>query len=192
MPLIRDPAMRAGLYPKVEPLLDGLPQDARRPAARQGTRRAATCASSCPAAADADAGRGRGLSATAATSPARARRQQKNTAHGGDASRAIDGNKSGSYGDGGQTHTEEDTATRGGRSTSAPSCRSSRIVIYNRTDGDLGKRLDGFTLRSSTADRNDVFEQDEACRPRAARASTSSSAAAAPSGVDPPRGDDSR
>src|SRR2546425_649168 len=34
---------------------------------------------------------------------------QKNTAYGADASRAIDGNTSGSYGHGGQTHTSENT-----------------------------------------------------------------------------------
>ena len=37
--------------------------------------------------------------------------------------------------------------TRGGKSISAPSSPSSRSSIYNRTDGSLGKRLDGFTLK---------------------------------------------
>ena len=40
----------------------------------------------------------------------RGKATQKNTAHGGEASRAIDGNKSGDFGSGGQTHTEENTA----------------------------------------------------------------------------------
>ena len=51
---------------------------------------------------------------------------QKNTGYGGDASRAIDGNTSGNYSNGGQTHTEENTPNPGGKSTSAPSSRSSR------------------------------------------------------------------
>ena len=34
------------------------------------------------------------------------------------------------------------------------------IVIYNRTDGDLGKRLDGFSLRVLDRNRNDVFHKD--------------------------------
>ena len=34
------------------------------------------------------------------------------------------------------------------------------IAIYNRTDGDLGKRLDGFTLKVLDNARKEVFRKD--------------------------------
>ena len=86
---------------------------------------------------------------------------QSSTAHGGDASRAIDGNKSGTYGDGGQTHTQEGNDNPWWEVDLGRECPIESIVIYNRTDGDLGTRLNGFTLRCSTRNRNVVFEKDE-------------------------------
>ena len=44
---------------------------------------------------------------------------QKNTAHGGDPARGIDGNTNGTYGDGGQTHTAENTPDH---CVTAPAC----------------------------------------------------------------------
>ena len=34
-------------------------------------------------------------------------------------------------------------------------------MVYNRTDGDLGKRLDGFTLTVLDADRKEVFRKEK-------------------------------
>src|SRR5262249_25041108 len=110
MPLVRDPVQRAALYPKVEPLLNGLPKDLAGQAGNgksvlgrfvrielPGRRRTLTLA-------EVEVySKGRNVAL-------QGRASQKNTAYGGDASKAIDGNKSGQYGDGGQTHTVEDTA----------------------------------------------------------------------------------
>ena len=50
MPLIRDPGQRASLYPRVEPLLDGLPKELAAGSGKpQGGARALRAASSCPA-----------------------------------------------------------------------------------------------------------------------------------------------
>ncbi len=97
----------------------------------------------------------------------RGKARQSTTAHGGVASRAIDGNRSGSWKAGGQTHTKE-----GGR---APwwelDLGSERpveaIVVFNRTDSaSLGKRLDGFTLRVLDASRRTVFRKTGIPAPR--------------------------
>ena len=109
MPLVRDGNLRASLYPKVKPLLHGLPGVPGRAGEGEADSRAATCGSSCPAR------RTLTLAEVEVLSDGRnvarqGRATQKNTAHGGDAQKAIDGKTAGAYGAGSQTHTEENTA----------------------------------------------------------------------------------
>jgi putative heme-binding domain-containing protein len=156
MPLVRDPGQRAALYPKVEPLLAGLPRElAGTPQARAvlgryvrielpGRRRTLTLAEVEVYSDGRNVARG-------------GKASQKNTAHGGRAGRAIDGNTAGSYGGGGQTHTQEDTEDPWWQVDLGAEYPIDRIVVYNRTDGDLGRRLDGFTLEVLDAGRNVVF-----------------------------------
>ncbi len=59
--LIRDPSLRASLYPKVEPLLNGLPKSLASSASqRQGDLRSVRPDRAARAAEDPDPGRGRG------------------------------------------------------------------------------------------------------------------------------------
>jgi putative heme-binding domain-containing protein len=159
MPLVRDPGLRAALYPKVEPLLNGLPKELASQAGNgkavvgrfvrielPGRRRTLTLA-------EVEVySNGRNIAL-------QGRASQKNTAYGGDASKAIDGNKSGQYGDGGQTHTEEDTGNPWWEVDLRGEVPIESIVVYNRTDDGLGKRLEGFTLRVLDKDRKAVFER---------------------------------
>src|SRR5690606_18099323 len=69
---------------------------------------------------------------------------QSGVAHGGEAKRAIDGNTQGSYNAGGQTHTPEDRPNPWWEVDLGAEYPIDAITIYNRTDGDLGNRLDGF------------------------------------------------
>ena len=84
---------------------------------------------------------------------------QSSTASGGDASRAIDGNKSPSYNDGGQTHTSEKRAKSAwweldfGRAGPIEA-----VEIWNRGES-LGGRLEGFTLTLLDNERKPVFEK---------------------------------
>ena len=78
---------------------------------------------------------------------------QKNTASGGDAGRGIDNNTSGNFGAGGQTHSEENTANPWWEVDLGTEIPIEKIVVYNRTDDSLGKRLDGFTLLVLDRDR---------------------------------------
>jgi putative heme-binding domain-containing protein len=160
MPMVRDPEQRAALYPKVEALLSGLPKELQTP---ENTGKAVLgryVRVELP-------GRSRTLTLaevevySGGKNVARAgKATQKNTAHGGDAARGIDGNTSGRYGDGGQTHTEENTSNPWWEVDLGAEYPITSVVIYNRTDDGLGKRLDGFTLRVyDAAHRTVLFER---------------------------------
>jgi putative heme-binding domain-containing protein len=159
MPLIRDPSLRARLYPKVEPLLHGLPEElsAVGPTGEikkgryvrielPGRRKTLTLA-------EVEVYRdGRNIALQGKAS-------QKNTANGGDASKAIDGNVSGVSGDGGQSHTQENTSNPWWEVDLGAEQRIDSIVIYNHTERNLGKRLNGFTIQVLDAARRVVFEK---------------------------------
>jgi putative heme-binding domain-containing protein len=158
MPLIRDPALRAGLSPRIEPLLRGLP--ASLASAHQGRgstgryvrielpRRGTLTLAEVEVYSD-----GRNLARQGKAS-------QKNTSNGGYASRGIDGNTSGSYGDRGQTHTEEMTANPWWEVDLGAEFPIDEVVVYNRTDGQLGRRLGNFTLTVLDAGRNVVSRKE--------------------------------
>ncbi len=160
MPLVRDPSQRAALYPKVLPLLDGLPKElATGPKGKGVSGRYVRI--ELP-------GRQQTLTLaevevlSGAKNVARqGRAMQKNTAHGGDAAKAIDGNKSGKFGDGGQTHTEENTNNPWWEVDLGSEQPVDEVVVWNRTDDGLGKRLDGFTLKVLDGKRNVVFAQEK-------------------------------
>jgi putative heme-binding domain-containing protein len=159
MPLVRDPAHRTALYPRVAALLGGLPREL---APKGGSDKAVL-------------GRyvrvelpGRRKTLTLAEVEVysdgvnvarRGKASQKNTAYGGDAGRAIDGNTSGTYGGGGQTHTQENTASPWWEVDLGAEFPIERVVVYNRTDGGLGSRLQGFTLQVLDQARGVVWQK---------------------------------
>jgi putative heme-binding domain-containing protein len=165
MPLIRDPSARSSLYPKVRALLDGLPKNLAPDGPKSkgtigryvrieipGKRKTLTLA-------EVEVySEGRNVARQGKAS-------QKNTGHGGDASKAIDGNTQGSFGAGGQTHTEENTDNPWWEVDLGSELPLEAVVIYNRTDGGLGKRLDGFTLKVLDAGRHTTFEQKKQAAP---------------------------
>ncbi len=161
LPLVADASVRATLYEKIEPLVHGLPPGAAKP---QGT-----------------SGRfvrvelpGKGTLTLAEVEvysggqnvARNGRANQKNTGAGGDASRGIDGKKSGSFGDGGQTHTEENTGKPYWEVDLGDEYPIERIDIYNRTDGSLGNRLNNFTLLVLNAQRQEVYRKDQNPAPK--------------------------
>lgn len=158
-PLVKDLALRGELYDRINPLLDGLPKELAReretPAAPIGRyvrielpgRRTLTLAEVEVYHAGQNIAR-----AGKAT--------QKSTAFNGEASRAIDGNTSGRYGDGGQTHSAENFADPWWEIDLGKQQPIESVVVYNRTEGDLGKRLDGFSLIVLDQDRRVVFQRD--------------------------------
>jgi len=156
---------RASLYPRLLPLLDGLPNSLGGPKPKKGIegryvrvelrgqRRTLTLAE-VEVFSD-----GRNIAPLGKAS-------QKNTAYGGEAKRAIDGNKDDSYGDGGQTHTEENTANPWWEVDLGSEVPIESIAVSNRADGDLYKRLDRYTLKVLDARKTVVFEADNLPAPR--------------------------
>lgn len=159
MPLIRDPGLRAVLYPKVEPLLNGLPAELAATQPRNKGIMGRFVRIELP---------GRNKTLTLAEVEVysdgrnvarQGKATQKNTSNGGDAAKAIDGNKSGIFRDGGQTHTEEGTSNPWWEVDLGAEFAIDSIAIYNRTEDNLGKRLEGYTLRVSDGAKKTVFEQ---------------------------------
>lgn len=84
---------------------------------------------------------------------------QISTASGGDAGRAIDGNKSPSFNDSGQTHTSQNIKNPWWELDLGAENPIGSVSIWNRGDGDLGRRLDGFALQLLDSKRRVLWEK---------------------------------
>jgi azurin len=82
---------------------------------------------------------------------------QSSVANGGRASRAIDGRTDGFWASFTQTHTEENENNPWWELDLGSDQPVDSVVVWNRTDGELGKRLDGFTLTILDGNRREVF-----------------------------------
>jgi putative heme-binding domain-containing protein len=158
MPMIADAGVRANLYAKVEPLLDKLPDHlaANMPKGKGYVGRYVRI--ELP---------GSGKTLTLAEVEVysdgknvarQGKARQSSTAYGGDASRAIDGNKSANYNDGGQTHTNENSTNPWWEVDLGKEFGIESIAVFNRTDGTLGDRLNGYTLKILDGKKNEVHE----------------------------------
>jgi putative heme-binding domain-containing protein len=159
MPLIRDPGLKANLYPKVEPLLKGLPADlaASLPPGKAvmgqfvkveipGKNKTLTLA-------EVEVySQGRNVAR-------QGKATQVSTYAGADAGKAIDGNTSGLFTDGGQSHTKEGIADPWWEVDLGAEFPIESITIYNRTDGKLGDRLKGFMLTVRNKAGDVVFQK---------------------------------
>jgi putative heme-binding domain-containing protein len=165
VPLVADGSLRASLYDRIAPLVNGLPESLSAAAESRGV-------SGRYVRVELPGGRGTlTLAEVEVTSGGRnvargGKARQKNTAHGGDAARAIDGNTSGSFVDGSQTHTEEQTQNPWWEVDLGSDMPIDSVTVYNRTDGYLGRRLNGFALRVLDRDRKVVFSRSDIEAPR--------------------------
>ncbi|MEK6258166.1 MAG: PVC-type heme-binding CxxCH protein [Planctomycetota bacterium] len=161
MPLIGDASVRATLYEKIEPLVDGLPASLGGGKAK-GTQgrfvRIELPGKGTLTLAEVEVMSG-GVNIAR-----KGRASQKNTAHGGDAARAIDGNKSPNYGDGGQTHTEENTNNPYWEVDLGDEQPIDQIIVYNR--GEIPERLANFTIKVLDEKRGEVFKKEKNNPPR--------------------------
>ncbi|MCI0376454.1 MAG: GDSL-type esterase/lipase family protein [Gemmataceae bacterium] len=92
--------------------------------------------------------------------------KQSSTAHGGVAQRGIDGKKGPKYGDGGQTHTSEEEANPWWEVDLGRELPIEAVVVWNRTENNLGDRLGGYRLLVLDADRHPVFSKDNNPAPK--------------------------
>lgn len=161
MPLISDPGVRAALYDRVAPLLTELPEPLRGPKSK-GTQgrfvRVELPGKGTLTLAEVEVMSGGENVAR------RGRASQKNTAHGGDAARAIDGNKAGEYSGGGQTHTEENTNNPYWEVDLGEEHPIDQIVIYTRTE--MPERLANFSLKVLDEKRGEVFKSEKNPAPK--------------------------
>jgi putative heme-binding domain-containing protein len=157
--LIGDASVRASMYPKIEPLLAGLPAELKTGTDGKVTmgqyvrieipgRQKTLTLAEVEVMSD-----GKNIARNGKAS-------QSSTAFGGEASRAIDGNKSGLFGDNGQTHTRENSTNPWWEVDLGAEHPIQSILIYNRTDGGLGSRLAGYTVQVIAKDHKTVvFEK---------------------------------
>ncbi|OWK43163.1 PVC-type heme-binding CxxCH protein [Fimbriiglobus ruber] len=161
IPQIRDPNLRAALYPKITALLAGLPGNLSASLPKNGAIYGRYVRVELP-------GRQRTLTLAEVEvysdgkNVARGgKATQSSTSHGGDASHGIDGNKSPTYGDGGQTHSLEGENNPWWQVDLGTEYPIDSIVIYNRADGALGTRLNGFTLKVLDTNKSAVFTKEK-------------------------------
>ena len=83
--------------------------------------------------------------------------RQSTTGNGGVASRAVDGNKSGVWLDGGQTHTQEAQPNTFWEVDLNGLFPIEAILVYTRTDSTFNTRLDNYKLIVFDANRKTVF-----------------------------------
>lgn len=161
IPLIPDAKLRAKAYPKVEPLLRQLPEplasEARAAKGLRGRfvridlpgdRRTLTLAEVQVFS------KGQNIAL-------RGQARQSSTGYGGDASRAIDGNTSGAYGNAGQTHTAENQKDPWWELDLLVERPIDAIVVWNRSEqnGQFASRLDGFKLTVRDGHGHVTFEK---------------------------------
>jgi len=157
VPMIADPSLRSAIYPRLVPLLDGLPAGLDSKAARQvngrfvrvelpGRQRTLTLAE-VEVLSD-----GVNLARKGAA-------RQSSTTNGAEAKRAIDGNTAGDFGSGTQTHTQEGTTNPWWEVDLGGEFPIDSVVVHNRTDGNLGNRLSNHTIKVLDAARKTVFEK---------------------------------
>ena len=161
IPLLRDPSKREEFYPILVPLLTGLPPKLKSATPQSKSVLGRYVRIDLPG-----AHRTLTLAEVEVFSDGqniarRGKASQKNTSNGGVASRAIDGNKSGRFGDNGQTHTAEQTKDPWWELDLGSEYPIDSVLIWNRTEEGLGKRLEGFTIRVLDSGRNVVFEREK-------------------------------
>ncbi len=89
----------------------------------------------------------------------RGRARQSTTANGADASRAIDGKTHGIFGMNSQTHSAENENQPWWEVDLGSEQPVEGVAVWNRTEDNLGRRLDGFTLTLLDGARQEVFAQ---------------------------------
>lgn len=165
-PMVRDPGARAALYPKVKALLAGLPPELAKTIGTDkavsgryvrveltGPQRTLTLAEVQ-------------VFSDNANVALKKKASQSSTASGGVASRAVDGNTSGTYTDNSSTHTSEGSENPWWEVDLGREFPIEKIVVWNRTDGALGTRLANFTVRVTDAKKQTVFVSEKNPTPK--------------------------
>ncbi len=163
--VIPDPQLRAAAHERVAPLLKGIPSDiAKRFGNQRGTSgqyvrieipgRAILTLAEVQVYSD-----GTNIAPTG-------RASQNKTAHQGAASRAIDGRTDGRWSSKTLTHTPENGTNPWWELDLGTERPIEAIALFNRTDGNLGQRLNNFTITVLDAQRNAVWQKTKQPAPK--------------------------
>ena len=157
--LIPDAKLKAEAYDKVAPLVNGVPKNLLADLKKSEVGKVRVVRIEIP-------GGGKVLSlaeiqvfAGGKNIALRGVARQSSLDFGGDPVRAIDGITNGVYAKGSITHTQEELRPWWELDLGADVPIDS-ITIFNRTDGDLGKRLDGYSLILRDSMKREVFRRD--------------------------------
>ncbi len=90
----------------------------------------------------------------------RGKASQSTTSNDGVASRAIDGRTDGSFGSGTQTHTREDDSKPWWEVDLGAESPIEAVTVWNRTEGNLGRRLADYSLVILNGSRAEIFRRD--------------------------------
>lgn len=164
MPLISDASLRSTLYDRVAPLLKGLPEGLAQSSGGNKGAYGRYVRIELPRRGTLTLAEVEVYSGDRNVAPS-GKASQINTSHGGDASRAIDGNKNPVYGAGGQTHCAEDTLNPWWEIDLGEPTAIERIEVFNRGEG-FANRLEGFTLLVLDESRSPIFEQKNVPAPK--------------------------
>jgi azurin len=89
----------------------------------------------------------------------RGKARQSSTSNDGAAARAIDGRTDGSFASGTQTHTTENDRNPWWEVDLGGEFPIEAVTVWNRTEGDLGRRLEGFALVVLDGGRTEVYRK---------------------------------
>jgi azurin/lysophospholipase L1-like esterase len=157
--LVGDARLRATAAARIMPLLGELPQElAQAMAGRQGAMgryvRIQLPRRGTLTLAEVQITSGGGNIALRGTA------RQSSTGHGGEAKRAIDGRTDGSYGAGTSTHSAENEDKPWWEVDLATPQPIEAVTVWNRTEGDYGKRLDGFSVVVFDGEHREIARSD--------------------------------
>ncbi|MCC6418225.1 MAG: HEAT repeat domain-containing protein [Gemmataceae bacterium] len=166
VPIIPDAKLRASAYAKVSPLLHGLPAPLAAQAKKTVAPRGRFVRIELP-------GKKRTLTlaevqvfSDGVNVAPRGKARQHSLAHGGAPRRAIDGNTSGTYADGSQTHTTEAVTSPWWEVDLGGEVPVEAVVIWNRNESQLGLRLEGFKVVVLDAQRRPVWTRADNPAPK--------------------------
>lgn len=158
IPFIFDPDFRGEPYEKVKPLLSKLPANLEASAKSKAGSSGRYVRIELPREGTLTLAEVQVFSDGKNIAP-QGKAKQSSTSNGGEAARAIDGRTDGDFGSGTQTHTRENEKNPWWELDLGGDRPIESIVVWNRTEGDLGKRLDGFTLTVRGSNSDEVFRK---------------------------------
>ena len=163
IPLIAKPALRTSLYPRVAPLIHGLPDSLATEVTNNPGTAGRFVRITIP-------GKNKVLTlaevevfSSGKNIAQSGKATQSSTDFGGQARRAIDGNSSGIYNNQGQTHTKGNSRAPWWELDLGREVALEAITIWNRSEenGKYAKRLDGFSVTVFNDERTTVFLQKD-------------------------------